>query len=118
MSESESSELAAQREHVRELLAFLYSTPAYWPSLELFGWQPVGERLHRLSREGNWGEMRGAIDDTMLERLAPQGRYAEIADVLRQAYGGLAARINFPVPEDPARDREAARAIAALQEMA
>ncbi len=109
-------ELAAQREHVRGLLGFLYSTPAYWRSLELFGWKPVGERLHQLSRDGRWGEMSDAIDDVMLDCLAPQGRYSEIADVLGEAYGDLAARINFPVPGDPARDRDAARAIAALRE--
>jgi alkanesulfonate monooxygenase SsuD/methylene tetrahydromethanopterin reductase-like flavin-dependent oxidoreductase (luciferase family) len=108
-------ELEGQRAYVREMLTFLYSTPAYWPSLELFGWKEVGERLHRLTREGRWDEMRGAIDDTMLDALAPQGRYEEIADVLKGAYGGLATRINFPVPPDPGRDADAARAIAALR---
>ncbi len=62
--------------------------------------------------------MSGAIDDAMLDSLAPQGSYSEIADILREAYGGLAARINFPVPDDPAHDREAARAIATLRESA
>jgi probable F420-dependent oxidoreductase len=37
--------VAAQREHVRELLTFLYSTPAYWPSLDLFGWRETGEAV-------------------------------------------------------------------------
>ena len=109
-------EVAAQREHVRELLTFLYSTPAYWPSLELFGWKEVGERLHRLTREGKWGELGGALDDEMLDALAPQGDYGEIADVLREAYGGLAGRIGFPVPADPARDADVTRVIAALRE--
>lgn len=109
-------ELAAQRSYVREMLGFLYSTPAYWPSLELYGWKERGERLHRLSREGRWDELRGAIDDEMLATLAPQGPYGEIADVLREAYGGLATRLNFPVPKDPARDADAAGAIGALRD--
>ncbi len=33
-----------------------------------------------------------------------KGRYAEIAQVLRSWYGGLATRINFPLPADPAND--------------
>ncbi|MGH0030537.1 MAG: TIGR03617 family F420-dependent LLM class oxidoreductase [Myxococcota bacterium] len=113
---ADDAELAAQREYVREMLTFLYSTPAYWPSLELFGWKEVGERLHRLTREGRWDDLRGAVSDEMLDALAPAGRYDEIGDVLRDAYGGLAARINFPVPKDPARDADAARAIAVLRE--
>jgi probable F420-dependent oxidoreductase len=110
--------LAAQREHVRELLTFLYSTPAYWPSLDLFGWREIGERLHRLTREGRWGELSGALDDELLDALAPQAGYAEIAQLLGAQYGGLATRINFPVPDDPQHDAAAAAAIAALRELA
>ena len=99
----------------RELLTFLYSTPAYWPSLELFGWRDVGEKLHRLTREGKWGEMAGAVSDEMLDALVPQAPYSEIAALLKDWYGGLATRINFPVPGDPADDALAARAIAELK---
>jgi probable F420-dependent oxidoreductase len=107
--------VAREREHARELLTFLYSTPAYWPTLDLFGWRDVGEKLHRLTREGKWGEMAGAIRDDMLDALVPHGRYAEIATVVRDWYGGLATRINFPLPSDPADDALAARAIAELR---
>lgn len=107
--------VAAQREQSRSLLAFLYSTPAYWPSLGLFGWRETGERLHRLSREGRWSEMAGVLDDDMLATLLPQGRYDAIAQRLIADYAGLATRLNFPVPDDPAHDAAAARAIAALR---
>jgi alkanesulfonate monooxygenase SsuD/methylene tetrahydromethanopterin reductase-like flavin-dependent oxidoreductase (luciferase family) len=107
--------VAREREHVRELLTFLYSTPAYWPTLDLFGWRDVGERLHRLTREGKWGEMAGAVSDEMLDALVPQAPYSGIAAVLKDWYGGLATRINFPVPADPADDALAARAIAELR---
>jgi probable F420-dependent oxidoreductase len=107
--------VAREREHARELLTFLYSTPAYWPTLDRFGWRDVGERLHRLTREGRWGEMAGAVSDEMLDALVPQAPYAEIAGLLKSWYGGLATRINFPLPSDPADDELAARAIAELQ---
>jgi probable F420-dependent oxidoreductase len=107
--------VARERERARELLTFLYSTPAYWPTLELFGWRGVGERLHRLSREGKWGEMAGAITDEMLDALVPQAPYAEIAGAVRNEYGNLVTRINFPLPADPADDAAAARAIAELR---
>lgn len=107
--------VAAQRSHVRELLTFLYSTPAYWPSLELYGWKAIGERLHALSRDGKWAEMAGAITEEMLDVLAPQGRYDEIARVIHESYGTLADRLNFPVPDDPTHDEAASEAIAALR---
>jgi alkanesulfonate monooxygenase SsuD/methylene tetrahydromethanopterin reductase-like flavin-dependent oxidoreductase (luciferase family) len=107
--------VAAQREHVRELLTFLYSTPAYWRTLELFGWDDVGPRLHAFTREGRWNEMTGIIDDSMLAALIPQGRYDEIADVLVAWYGELASLVTFPVPPDPAQDGAATEVIAALR---
>jgi hypothetical protein len=106
--------VAREREHIRELLT-LYSTPTYWPTLDLFGWRDLGERLHRLSREGKWGEMAGAVDDAMLDALVPRAAYGEVAAVLKDWYGDLATRINFPVPNDPADDALAARAIAELR---
>ena len=57
------------RERIRQLLTFLYSTPSYWPSLELFGWKDRGERLHELTRRGAWDEMAGIVDDAMLDDL-------------------------------------------------
>lgn len=107
--------VAAAREHVRELLTFLYSTPAYWPTLRLYGWQEVGERLHRLTREGRWHDLRGAVSDEMLAALVPQGRYDEIAARVATPYGGIVRRIHFPVPADPAHDVQAAGAVAALR---
>jgi probable F420-dependent oxidoreductase len=107
--------VAREREHARELLTFLYSTPAYWPTLALYGWRDVGEKLHTLTREGKWGEMAGAISDEMLDALVPQGTYAEIAQIVRNWYSSLTTRINFPLPSDPADDPLAARAIAELR---
>ena len=110
------AEVEAERERIRELLTFLYSTPAYWPTLELFGWRDVGERLHQLTREGRWADMKGAITDEMLDALVPQGRYEEIAHVITTWYGGLASSVTFPLPDDPTCDAQVGAAIAALRE--
>jgi probable F420-dependent oxidoreductase len=109
-------ELAVSRENIRETLGFLYSTPAYWPALLAHGWGEVGERLHRLSRAGSWSELRALVTDEMLAKLVPQGLYPEIADVLLAWYGGLAERISFPLPADPAHDAEIAKVVARLRE--
>jgi probable F420-dependent oxidoreductase len=103
------------REHARRTLAFLYSTPAYWPSLELFGWRDRGERLRRLTREGGWSEMAGVIGDDVLDAAVPTGTYDEIEAVLRAWYGGLTEWLSFPMPDDPAHDAAVARVVARLR---
>lgn len=102
-------------EKQRQLLGFLYSTPAYWPSLALFGWQDRGHQLQALTREGRWRELASVVTDSMLEQFVPRGSYREIAGVIRERYAGLASSVTFPMPEDPADDALAAKAIAGLR---
>jgi probable F420-dependent oxidoreductase len=108
--------VAAEWEKQRNLLGFLYSTPAYWPSLELFGWQDKGQQLLDMTRSGDWQNMRDIVTDEMLDKFVPRGTYDVIADVYRQRYAGLTRRITFPMPADPADDELAAAAIAQLQQ--
>jgi probable F420-dependent oxidoreductase len=109
------AEVAAAWEKQRNLLGFLYSTPAYWPSLKLFGWQDKGQRLLDMTRQGNWANMSEIIGDDMLEQFVPRGTYAEIAQVLRDRYAGLSRRITFPMPESPADDERVADVVRQLQ---
>jgi probable F420-dependent oxidoreductase len=103
------------RDAARRLLGFLYSTPAYWSGLALFGWQERGEALHRMSREGRWDAMAGVIDDAMLDAFVPSAPYGALGDELARRYAGLAQRICLPLPEDPADERAFAAVVAALQ---
>src|SRR5262249_27487215 len=108
-------ELHAAREGVRRLFGFLFSTPPYWPPLELFGWKERGEKLHELSRAGRWDEMAREAGDEMRDGFARSGRFEEIADVLRSRYGGLTDWITFPMPGAPAGDSAVAGALRALR---
>jgi probable F420-dependent oxidoreductase len=108
--------VAAEWERMRGLLGFLYSTPAYWPSLELFGWQDRGERLQAMTRAGEWQRMAEVVDDEMMEAFVPRGTYGHIDTVYRERFGGLAGRVTFPVPADPAHDEQAAEVIARLRD--
>jgi probable F420-dependent oxidoreductase len=110
-------EMQREREEVRQYFGFLYSTPAYWPTLDLYGWGELGRELLRLSRENRWAEMTPLIRDDIIDQLVPAGVYEEIPAVLNEWYGGLVAGIKFPLPEDPACDGEVQRAVAALRSM-
>ncbi|MDG2306604.1 MAG: TIGR03617 family F420-dependent LLM class oxidoreductase [Candidatus Binatia bacterium] len=105
----------AQREEKRRSLAFLYSTPQYWPSLDLFGWGDRGKALHQLTRENRWKDLPEVLDDEMLDTFLLAGTYDELPGILRSTYEALAEAIVFPMPEDPADDNLAARAIAVLR---
>jgi probable F420-dependent oxidoreductase len=104
-----------KREWVREYFTFLYSTPAYWPSLDHNGFGEVGRKLHALTKEGRWDDMKGLVSDEIIDTLVPQGRYDEIARTLLDLYGPIVERITFPMPDDPALDGRVAEVIAALQ---
>ena len=98
-----------------QLLGFLFSTPAYWPSLALFGWRERGEALHRLSREGRWDAMAAEIDDAMLDAFVPTAPYGALADELAARYAGLAQRICLPLPDDSADDGAFSALVARLR---
>ena len=100
---------------IREYLAFLYSTPQYWPTLALHGWQEVGERLRAFAREGRWAEMKGAVGDEILDGIVPAAVYDELADLLREWYGELATGVTLRMPADPADDARAAAVIDRLR---
>lgn len=107
--------VAAQWEKQRSLLGFLFSTPAYWPSLELFGWQDKGQQLLDMTRAGDWQKMPEIVNDEMLEKFVPRGTYDTIANEYKARYAGLTRRITFPMPENTADDLLASAAIKALQ---
>ena len=107
--------VAAEWEKQRNMLGFLYSTPAYWPSLELFGYRDTGEQLRALTREGRWQDMPAVLTDELLSEFVPRATYADMPELLKALYGELSQRITFPMPADPALDQQAAEAIAALR---
>ncbi len=107
------ADLAPQREAVRRQLAFYASTRTYRPVMELHGWGETVDRLHRLSLQGRWEEMAGLITDEMLETYATIGTYDEIADRLRERYGGLVTSVAVNLPLETPADREVAREVIA-----
>jgi probable F420-dependent oxidoreductase len=108
--------VAAEREAAREVLAFTYSTPAYWATLEHHGWGDVGRALLEATRKGDWAGLRGLVSDAMLDALVPTAPFGEIAALLRERYAGVADALTLRLPKDPAHDTDFARVIAALRD--
>jgi probable F420-dependent oxidoreductase len=112
----DAASVAAEREAARDVLAFTYSTPAYWATLDHHGWGDVGRTLLERTREGAWDGLRDLISDAMLDALVPTAPFGEIAALLEERYVGVADALTMRLPKDPAHDDDFARVIATLRE--
>lgn len=88
----------AERQSVREQIAFYASTPSYRPVLDHHGWGEVGERLSGLAARGRWGEMGALIDAEMLDTFAIEGSLETLGARLRERYAGLLDRVTLYKP--------------------
>jgi probable F420-dependent oxidoreductase len=104
-----------ERERQRRLLAFLYSTPAYAPTLELYGWGDLGPRLRELIRRDRWDDLGAVLSDEVLDTLVPCAPFDQLASVLLERFAGLGQGITVGVPADQADDDAFSSAIAALR---
>jgi probable F420-dependent oxidoreductase len=111
----DAASVSREREAAREVLAFTYSTPAYWGTLEHHGWGDVGRALQGKTRAGDWAGMRTLISDAMLDALVPSAPFGEIAEQIRARYADTADGISLRMPADPAHDAEFARVLEPLR---
>lgn len=109
------SDLDERREHNRRLLAFLYSTPAYERTLELFGWSELAGRLRSLIRDNRWSDLSSLVTDDVLDTLVPQATYDRLPDVAREWFGGVADGILIAPPPDATHDDLLRTAVAELR---
>jgi len=104
-----------ERERQRRLLAFLYSTPAYAPTLELYGWAEVGPRLRDLIRHDRWDDLGAVLSDEILDTLVPTGTFDELPGLLRGRFDGLGQGIVVSPPPDSRDDDAFQSVVASLQ---
>jgi probable F420-dependent oxidoreductase len=107
--------LDAERERQRRLLAFLYSTPAYRPTLELYGWAELGPQLRALIRRDDWDSLDGLLSDEVMENLVPTGTFDELPGLLTDRFESFGQSIIVSPPPDTGDDGAFAEVIAALQ---
>ncbi|MFR9774024.1 TIGR03617 family F420-dependent LLM class oxidoreductase [Nocardia sp. SC052] len=101
---------------VRKQIAFYASTPAYRAVLDLHDRSELGERLHQLSRAGEWNTMASLVDDEFLRAVAIVGKPNEVAAELKRSYGDMLTRVSFYTPYeiDPKLVSELAVAVRAV----
>ena len=103
--------VATARDELRSELAFLYSTPAYQRTLELFGLTEIGTRLSGHARRKEWSALTGVFTDDVVSQLVPQGTYAELPGVLASRYDRMCDGIALDTSSDPGDDDEFAAMI-------
>lgn len=94
------AELEAVRDARRSELAFLYSTPAYRPQLEMFGLGALGESLSQMAQRDDWADLGRHMTDEVIEQLVPQATFDALPDVLAEWCGGLCDGIVLTIPDD------------------
>lgn len=96
----------AEREQVREQIAFYASTPSYRPVLAHHGWAEAGQQLSLLAARGDWAAMPALITDEMLAEVAVVAPLPGLATALRERYNGLLDRVTLyrPFEAGPAWD--------------
>lgn len=105
-------EVHGAREWVRGRVGFYGSTPAYFPVLAVHGLQDLGQKLNRMTREGQWDKLAGEVSDDVLDLFAASGRHDQIKDVISKRFApfsdGLSARdvpgAGTPMPPDLVRE--------------
>ncbi|HVC62568.1 MAG TPA: TIGR03617 family F420-dependent LLM class oxidoreductase [Acetobacteraceae bacterium] len=90
--------VAAGMQRVRRRIGFYGSTRTYMPILALHGLQDLGLKLHRMSVEGRWEAMAAEVPDDVVRIFAACGTFDEIADSIKQRFGGVADSIDLQFP--------------------
>ncbi len=103
--------LVALRESRRAELAFLYSTPAYRRQLEFFGLDSIGADLTAKAKRNEWSHLSEHFTDEAMNRIVPQGVYADIPDILGEWYAGSCSGISLSLPDSDDNDAEFAELV-------
>ncbi len=92
---------------MRQTLSFYGSTRTYHSVLELHGLEELGQKLHSLSLQGRWDEMREAVPIEAVAELTQVCRYDDLPGFL-EAHREYASRMTLALPARTDAERERA----------
>ena len=113
---SDQAAVNRDRERQRRLLAFLYSTPPYRPTLERLGLPELFEQLRDLTRTDDWDRLHTVVTDDVLDRLLISGTYDALPELVRNRYGDFVTGLVMPLPAAQADDTKLRAAIQAIRQ--
>ena len=117
MTGADQAQVLAERERQRRLFAFLYSTPAYRRTLELYGWAELGVALQAMVRQDRWDDLPALVTDGILDELVPSATFEELPALVAARFAPLGHGVLIPPParpEDDGRFAEVLRAVRTL----
>jgi probable F420-dependent oxidoreductase len=112
---ADAAALEAERIRQRQLLAMLFSTPAYARTLELYDEAALGPRLRALIADNRSDELGQHLDDELFDALVPTGTIDEVVDRLLERYSAIADAVMLSVPPGAVTDTDLAHAVARLR---
>ena len=98
------SEIEARMLAMRQTLSFYGSTRTYHKVLELHGLEELGQKLHSLSLQGRWDDMREAVPLEAIAELAQTCSYDHLPQFLAE-HREYASRMGLAVPTRSDEDR-------------
>lgn len=108
-------QIATEQERQRQKLAFLFSTPAYRPTLDLCGFAEVQEQLQAMARQRNWDGLQSVVTDELLNEVLPSATYDELPSLVHARLSGIVNGFVLPPPADPSDDTAFARVLSAIK---
>ena len=99
------SEIEQQVEEMRRPLSFYGSTRTYHKVLDLHGLTELGQKLHVLSRQGRWEEMRETVKPDDVLELAQTCTYDALPRFLSE-HREYASRMSFSMPRETPEQEE------------
>ncbi len=99
------SEIEQGLDRLRQPISFYGSTRSYHEVFDVHGWRDLGERLHALSLEGKWDEMRRIIPEEVLRGFAQTSTYDKLPDFIRE-HREYASRVGLAIPNRTPTEQE------------
>ena len=87
-------------EEKKRMLAFLYSTPAYAPTLDLLGFRDLAVELRRRFSAGEGKDIFRLIPDELFHQVVITCSFDGLADEVHDRFGGLVGGVTLRPPAD------------------
>jgi probable F420-dependent oxidoreductase len=113
------TDAAEERERLidekKRMLAFLYSTPAYAPTLDLLGFRDLGVDLRKRFSAGEGKDSYRLIPGELFHQVVIACSFDGLADEVHERFGGLVSGVTLRPPVDTKCDDAFRLAIEALK---